>query len=157
MKHCIGVAMLLVAITSAPVALADDPTLTSAVEARVGRAIDGSSLDVHVNGQRVAVAYLGARAPGPSQTCGQAALLRNRELAGRHVRLVEDPSAPVDATGRRLFYAYAADGTSIDAALIREGLAWAAHPDSPRGGELAALQAEAEADGRGCLWDGSTG
>jgi endonuclease YncB( thermonuclease family) len=162
-----GGAMLLVVLTLATVAAAaesdqpsapsTDPALAASVEAQVSRAIDGNSLDAYVDGRRTAVGYLGARTPALNQACGQAALARNRELAGAQVYLVEDPSIGVDPIGRRLFYAYTAVGSSIDAALVREGLAWAAYPDAPRGGELAALQAEAQAAGRGCLWGGSAG
>ena len=126
-------------------------------EAIVNQVLTGDGLDVHVNGQRTAIRYLGAEAPFPPQPCGPEALARNRELAGRRVMLEEDPRYPYDPDGARLFYVYAADGQSIDAALIREGLARAVRTAAARGGELAAAEAEAKAAGRGCLWAGTGG
>jgi endonuclease YncB( thermonuclease family) len=122
------------------------------IEATVTRTIDGDSLDARVFNNRTAVGYLGAETPPANQACGQRALARNRELADSRVLLVQDPSYDIDERGRRLFYAYTADGQSIEEILIREGLARAVRLDGSRGPELAALQAEAESAGRGCLW-----
>jgi endonuclease YncB( thermonuclease family) len=127
----------------------------SVIEATVSRAIDGASLDAYVDGRRTAVGYLGIEAPPANQPCGREALNRNRELAGSQVRLVEDPGYQFDEMGRRLAYAFTSDGQSIEEILVREGLARAARTDASRGSQLAALQAEAEADGRGCLWSGA--
>lgn len=114
--------------------------------------IDGSSLDVHIAGVRAAVAYLGAEAPLPTHRCGQAALDRNRELVGTRVVLEADPAYEFDARGQRLYYAFTPDGVFIDAALVAEGLAQAVRTDAGRGAHLAALEEEARAAGRGCLW-----
>ena len=130
---------------------------TAIIEAFVSRVIDGDSLDAYVAGRRTAVGYLGVAAPAPTHPCGVEALARNRELAGTRVLLEEDPTYQFDARGRRLYYAYATDGTSIDETLVREGLAWAVRTDARYGAQLAALQAEAAAAGRGCLWDRAGG
>ena len=61
-------------------------------------------------------------------------------------------SHPCPARRRRLYYADTADGTTIDATLVREGLARAVRIHGRYGAYLAALQAEAAAAGRGCLW-----
>ena len=111
------------------------------------------SLDARVAGNRTAIGYLGAETPAANQPCGQAALARNRELAGAGVLLEEDETYRFDQIGRRLYYAYTPDGTWIEETLIREGLARAARTDARYGAYLAALQAEAEAAGRGCLWE----
>jgi endonuclease YncB( thermonuclease family) len=124
------------------------------IEATVTRTIDGDSLDARVSDNRTAVGYLGAEAPPANQPCGQEALARNQELADSQVLLMQDPAYDLDERGRRLFYAYTADGRSIEELLIREGLARAVRLDGSRGPELAALQAEAESAGRGCLWGG---
>jgi micrococcal nuclease len=87
------------------------------------------------------------------QPCGQEAFNRNRELVGSRVRLEEDASYQFDEIGRRLYYVFTADGQSIEETLVREGLAHAVRTDGHRGAVLVALQAEAEAAGRGCLWD----
>lgn len=134
------------------VGLADDEPI---LEATVTRAVDGSSLDAHVDGRRTALGYLGAEAPAPTQPCGREALDRNRQLAGSRVRLVDEPTHQFDEAGRRLYYVFTVDGESIEDILVREGLARAVRTDASRGPHLMALQAEAEAAGRGCLWDGT--
>jgi endonuclease YncB( thermonuclease family) len=130
-------------------------TPTGRIEATVTQVANGDTLDAQVMGQRTLLRYLGAEAPLQTQPCGPEALERNRELAGARVLLEEDPAYPFDAAGARLLYAYTAGGQSIDAALIREGLARAVRIDARHGAELAALQAEAQASGRGCLWAAS--
>lgn len=132
---------------------AADPA--SLIEASVTRAVDGSSLDAHVFGNRTAVAYLGAEAPSVALPCGQEALRRNAELAGAKVLLEADPTYEFDARGLRLYYAYTADGISIEETLIREGLARAVRTDGRHGARLAALQREAEQARSGCLWRGT--
>jgi endonuclease YncB( thermonuclease family) len=132
---------------------ADGPD--GAIEAVVMRPIDGDSLDARVLNNRTAVGYLGAETPPANQACGQRALARNQELADSRVFLVQDPAYDVDERGRRLFYAFTPEGQSIEEILIREGLARAVRLDASRGPALAALQAEAESAGRGCLWGDS--
>jgi endonuclease YncB( thermonuclease family) len=123
-------------------------------EALVNRVIDGSSLDAQVGGRRTAVGYLGIETPFPHQPCGAEALARNQELAVIRVLLTEDSTYAFDQAGRRLYHAYTADGVWIEAVLVSEGLARAVRTDAGRGVELPALQAEAAAAGRGCLWGG---
>jgi endonuclease YncB( thermonuclease family) len=121
-------------------------------EAVVSRVIDGSTLDAQVDGQRVPVGYLGAETMPANQPCGQAALERNRELAGNRVLLMADPQYQFDELGRRLYYAFTVDGVSIDETLVREGLAHAVRTEAVEGSQLEAAEAEASAAGRGCLW-----
>jgi endonuclease YncB( thermonuclease family) len=125
------------------------------IEATVTRVIDGMTLDAYVAGQRTAIRYLGAESLPSNQPCGTEALARNRQLAGTRVLLEEDSKYQFDGAGQQLYYAYTADGQSIDATLVREGLARAVRLDASHGAELAQLQAEAQAAGRGCLWSGS--
>ena len=129
-------------------AVDDDPT----PEAQVTRVIDGSTLDAQVNGIRVAVGYLGVDTPPANQPCGQAALARNRELVGQRVLLMTDPNYEFDAAGRRLYYAFTADGVSIDEILVREGLGHAVRTEAVEGSVLQEAEADAQAAGRGCLW-----
>src|SRR5688572_12365427 len=126
---------------------------TDTLEATVTRVIDGSSLDVRVDGNRTAVGYLGVETPDANEPCGQEALARNQELASPAVRLEPDPTYEVDERGRRLYYAYTLDGRSIDETLVGEGLAFAARADASRGADLAELQMLAAMEGRGCLWN----
>lgn len=122
------------------------------VDAVVNQVIDGSTLDAQIDGVRTPVGYLGVETPALNTACGERAAARNRELAGKHVTLQADPAYSLDDHHRVLYYAYANDSTSIDATLISEGLAHAARTDASRGGELAALEAAAQADGVGCIW-----
>jgi endonuclease YncB( thermonuclease family) len=125
------------------------------IEALVTRVVDAGTLEARVFGNRTGVGYLGVWTPAVTQPCGPEAETRSRELAGARVLLEEDSSYQFDGAGRRLYYAYTPEGTSIDAALVREGLALAVRGDARHGAALAALQAEAEAAARGCLWAGA--
>jgi endonuclease YncB( thermonuclease family) len=122
--------------------------------ASVTRAVDGDSLDARVDGMRTALGYVGVSAPSLSQPCGREALTRNQQLAGDQILLEPDAAYEFDDRGRRLYYAYTADGASIEETLVREGLAYAARTDAAHGAYLAELQAEASAAGVGCLWGG---
>ena len=139
------------AAPTSPPGVADE----SRVEATVNRAIDGNSLDAHLLGNRTAVGYLGVETPAMNQACGQEAQARNRELAGPRVLLEADPNYRFDAIGRSLYYAYTPDGQSIDEALVREGLGRAVRTDAHHGASLVAVEEEARAAGRGCLWSGA--
>jgi endonuclease YncB( thermonuclease family) len=127
------------------------------VVATVHRVIDGSSLDADVNGIRTSIGYLGIDTPPLNAACGREARDLNEYLAGRTVLLQEDPHYTFDEIGRRLYYVYALDGTSIESVLLREGLAVAARVDAWRGEELVLLEDETAALGRGCLWSIVTG
>ena len=49
-------------------------------------------------------------------------------------------------------YVFLPDGTSIDATLVAEGFGQAWTTDGQYRDQIVALQAEAQAAGRGCLW-----
>ena len=127
----------------------------SMLVASITRVVDGSTLDAQVEGNRTPVGYLGVSVPDLNQPCGQQAFQRNVELTAGGVLLQPDPLYDSDDHHRRLFYAYTPDGESIDATLIREGLAHATRTDAAHGAELAALEAEAQANAQGCLWTGA--
>ena len=57
-----------------------------------------------------------------------------------------------DQFGRILAYIYTEDGTSIDEALIREGLATAWTRDGQHRDYLVGLEKEARRQEAGCLW-----
>ncbi len=150
-----SILLLSVLLTTAaqpePPAPGDEPQLLNAV---INRPIDGDTLDASIDGVRTPVGLLGAIAPPLSAPCGQAAAARLAELAGGEVLLQPDPdySSLLDPRRRRLFYAYTADGISIDETLVAEGLAHAAYPGAGHGQTLADLEQEAEANAQGCLW-----
>jgi endonuclease YncB( thermonuclease family) len=156
----IGLAGQLIPTAEPPVSVPDVPVVVPAdgvalVEASVTRVIDASTLEVRVTGNRTGVGYLGVWTPAITQRCGAEAEARNRELTDMQVLLEEDGRYQIDGAGRRLYYAYTPGGLSIDATLVHEGLALAVRTDARHGATLAALQAEAEAAARGCLWSGS--
>jgi endonuclease YncB( thermonuclease family) len=128
---------------------ATDATL---IEASVTRVLDGNTLDSQVLGRRLFVAYVGAEAVEANQPCGAEARARNRELAGDRVLLEADPGFQNDDRGRGLYYAFTLDRVSIDETLIREGLARAVRTDARYGAYLLAVEEEARAARRGCLW-----
>ena len=120
--------------------------------ALVTRVIDGSTLDAQVEGARTPVGYLGVDTPGLNEPCGMQALQRNLELTANGVLLEADPLYRLDDRRRQLFYAYTADGISIDETLIHDGLGRAARTDAAHGVDLAAAEADAAASTAGCLW-----
>ncbi len=88
--------------------------------------------------------------PERGQRCATEATERLRELAGSTVRLEDGPRL-TDTYGRTLAYVYTVDGISIDAALIREGLAaWTR--DGQHRDMLVELEREAQMARAGCLW-----
>lgn len=121
-------------------------------DALITRVVDGDTLDAQVNGMRTPVGYLGVSVPDLNQPCGNEALARNQELTAAGVILQPDPLYTSDERHRTLYYAFTPDGTSIDATLVSEGLAHAVRTDAAQGAALAAAEADASANNRGCLW-----
>jgi micrococcal nuclease len=145
----LGLLVVCTACVSASHPMAEEARL---VEGTVNRVIDGDTLDARVREARTVVGYLGAHAPLANEACGPEAFERNRELVGGFVLLEEDPAYEFDDRGRRLYYVYTPEGTFIDEVLVREGLARAANPDGRYAQSLAEAEAQAHADGTGCLW-----
>ena len=114
----------------------------------VGRVIDGDTLDL-TDGTRVRV--YGINTPERGERCFTEAIDRLRQLAGTTVRLEDGPRL-TDNFGRRLAYLYTADGLSIDALLIGEGLAEAWTRDGQHRDTLVGLESSARQNGVGCLW-----
>jgi endonuclease YncB( thermonuclease family) len=143
-------------VTVPPVDMMVEPLEPVTISATVTRVIDGSTLDVQIDGVRTAVGYLGIDTPPLNAACGPEARNRNEMLVGGQVLLQEEPNYTYDSLGRRLYYVFTADGTSVEDALLREGLAVAARVDGFRGEEMLMLEDETAAVGRGCLWSLST-
>jgi endonuclease YncB( thermonuclease family) len=143
-------------LTVPPVDIMVEPLEPVTISATVMRVIDGSTLDVSIDGVRTAVGYLGIDTPPLNAACGPEARNRNQLLVGGQVLLQEEPNYAFDTLGRRLFYVFTADGTSVEDELIREGLGVAARVDGFRGEEMLMLEDETAALSRGCLWSIST-
>lgn len=145
-------AALFVRSREAPLPAAQPTTQISAsTTVAVTRVIDGDTLEVRAAETALRVRLYGVDAPEAGERCADEATRRLAALAGVNVRLVPDARL-TDAFGRELRYVYAEDGASIDAALVREGLARAWRDDGAQRDALVALEAEARTARRGCLW-----
>lgn len=122
--------------------------------ASVERLIDGDTLEVRVAQTLLRVRVFGIDAPERDDRCADAATERLRALAGTQVQLLADQRQQ-DGFGRELRYLATPAGRSIDATLMLEGLARAWPDDGALRDALVAMEAEARAARRGCLWGSS--
>lgn len=113
--------------------------------------LDGDTLDVNAASTRLRVRLFGVDAPEVGEPCANEATARLAALAGDAVLLRADQRQQ-DPFGRELRYVYTLDGGSIDATLVAEGLALAWRADGALRDALVAIEEEAHAAGRGCLW-----
>ena len=113
----------------------------------IDRVIDGETLDSAGDTVRL----YGVNAPDRGYGCYQEATARLRELAGDRVRLELGPRTK-DSSGRVLAYVHTEAGDSVDAALVREGLAVPWFWDGQHRDALVTLGREAQEQGVGCLW-----
>ena len=125
--------------------------LSGLEEARIIEVIDGDTIDVTLAGQRTRIRYYGIDTPERGDRCYREAVDRNEHLAGSRVLLLQGGRAQ-DSFGRALRYVFRPDGVSVDATLVAEGFAYAWREDGSYRDEIVALEEEAEAAGRGCLW-----
>jgi micrococcal nuclease len=132
-----------------PPALSPDPALLTS--ATVTNVVDGDTIDVMIDGAEERVRYYGIDTPERGVACFTEATERNRELVGDTVLLLPD-ARDRDRYGRLLRYVFDADGDSIDAQLIAEGLARAWRDDGAYRDQLVALEVEADRADVGCLW-----
>lgn len=119
--------------------------------ARVIRIVDGDTLHVELDGSDVRVRLYGVDTPELGTPCADEATSRLRELAAGDVRMRAD-ARERDAYGRLLRYLYTADGLSIDAEMVEEGLARAWRKDGALREGIIMLELEATNARRGCLW-----
>jgi endonuclease YncB( thermonuclease family) len=126
--------------------------------AQVVAITDGDTVTVRMGGKEYKLRYILINTPETDQPLGAEATAANRALVmGKTVYLVKDVSE-TDRYGRLLRYVYLADGTFVNAELVRQGWAQVATfpPDVAKEGEMRAAQQEATAAGRG-LWAGGAG
>jgi endonuclease YncB( thermonuclease family) len=118
------------------------------------RVIEADTVEIRIEGRQVGVGFVGIEAPMGNTACGRRAIDRLVNLLARGLRLEEDEdlSLTFDVRRRRMYHAVSkADGSSLAAQLVRAGFA----RSSGRGRErpvLEALENEARAARRGCLW-----
>lgn len=125
--------------------------LPNAVLVDVVKIVDGDTIDVRAAQTELRVRLYGVDTPERGDRCFREATERTRALAAAQVQLVPDARLQ-DSFKRELRYVYTAGGESIDAALIREGLALAWRQDGSQRAALIALEEQARAARTGCLW-----
>ena len=118
--------------------------------------VDGDTITVKLeDGRTLLVRYYGIDTPERGQRCFREALDRNEMLLehGDTVLLLTDARLE-DENQRLLRYIFLEDGTSVDATLVAEGFAEAWRADGFYRDHLVALEEQARAAARGCLWAG---
>jgi len=136
-----------------------DPTVgpvapAEAVAVSVVDVVDGDTLHVETaGGELLTVRLFGVDTPERGEACYAEATNRLRDLADDTILLLPDVRLQ-DPGGRELRYVFTADGISVDAALVHEGLAIAWRRDGAFRDQLVTLEDEAIADDVGCLWTG---
>jgi len=122
-------------------------------QALVVRVIDGDTIEVEIAGQNYRVRYIGMDTPERGDLFYQKATDANARLvAGQTVTMVKDVSE-TDRYGRLLRYIYLANGTFVNAELVRQGYAQVATypPDVAHQELFVTLQQEAREAAMG-LW-----
>jgi len=128
-------------------------TIADLEVASVEGVIDGDTADVRLNGRLYRVRYYGVDTPERGERCFREATDRNQQLVhvGDKIYLLKD-AREFDPNNRLLRYVFLADGTSLDATLVIEGYGEAWRQDGQYRQQLIAMQQQAEAADRGCLW-----
>ena len=132
------------------------PLLQDEVAEVVG-VIDGDTIDVRLNGEKVRVRYIGIDTPEPYRdgkpACysHEATEVNKKMVEGKQVHLVAD-SEDKDKYGRLLRYVYVGD-TFINRTLVQEGFAkiLTIQPNTTHKNELAEFQSKAKEEGKG-MW-----
>jgi micrococcal nuclease len=125
-------------------------TLDSLERVELEEVIDGDTIQIRRGGDLSPVRYFGIDTPERGERCYREALDRNTQLLTDHIYLLQDERE--NDGNRPLRYIFLEDGTSLDATLVAEGFAYAWRRDGRYRDEIVALEEEAKAEGRGCLW-----
>jgi len=145
--------------TVAPTGTPEPGLAAGRTAARVVRVVDGDTIEVEMGGREYRLRYIGIDAPetvkpdtpvewmGPEASAANAALVE-----GKTVYLEKDVSE-TDRYNRLLRYVFLADGTFVNAELVRQGYAQAITypPDVKYQKLLRQMQQQAQQAGRG-LW-----
>lgn len=143
--------------TQEPAATTD--SLAGMTEALCVEVVDGDTIKVDVGGEVHTLRYIGIDAPEtvhpeePVEWMGPEATESNRQLVEGQTVYLEKDVSETDQYGRLLRYVYLADGTFVNAELVRLGYALSATypPDVKHQEMLVASQQEAREAERG-LW-----
>ena len=127
-------------------------TLAGLERAEVAEIVDGDTITAKLeDGTTLPIRYFGIDTPERGDRCFREATDRNELLLGDTVLLLRDQRLE-DNNGRLLRYIFLEDGTSVDATLVAEGFAEAWRADGYYRDQIVALEEQARAAGRGCLW-----
>ncbi|MFN2276027.1 MAG: thermonuclease family protein, partial [Candidatus Promineifilaceae bacterium] len=121
--------------------------------AKVTWVYDGDTVEVELGGREYRVRYIGVDTPEIDQPYYEEASRANFDMVkNKDVILVRDVS-DTDQYNRLLRYVYLADGTMVNAELLRDGYGRTINipPDISQQAYFAQLQAEAKQEERG-LW-----
>ena len=129
------------------------------IQASVSRVVDGDTIVVALDGEAYLVRYIGIDAPEtvrpdwPVEPFGPEASAFNQKLVEGQTVWLERDVSETDQFGRLLRYVWLEDGRLVNAVLVEEGYARAVTipPDLKHAADVARLQREARANGRG-LW-----
>jgi endonuclease YncB( thermonuclease family) len=139
--------------TSTPIPT-DTPTPTPArTEARVIKVVDGDTISVDIDGESYSLRYIGIDCPESNEWMSTEATQANRDLVDGKTIYLEIDVSETDRYDRLLRYVFLADGTFVNAELVRLGYARASAypPDTKHQELLEEMQQEAKAAGRG-IW-----
>jgi len=168
MKHIRPISACLLVLACAAISCVTDPIPPSLVSGHydgngertaVVSVIDGDTIRVAAGGDVVSVRYIGMDAPEtghsdgtPEWLAAEATAANRRLVEGQDVYLEKDVSE-TDRYGRLLRYVFLADGTFVNAELVRLGYAEAKAyaPDVGRQPLLEQMERQAREAGRG-LW-----
>ncbi len=127
-----------------------ETALPAEFKAEVVRISDGDTFVVLFNGKKEKIRLLDIDCPENSQPFGREAKAFVNDLCyGETVRIV--PNEKRDQYRRILAYVFTADSLNVNAALVKQGLAW--NYKYSKNKEFKAYQKEAQALKRG-LWSG---
>ena len=130
-------------------------TLDDLEHAELSQIVDGDTITAKLeDGRTLLVRYYGIDTPERGDRCFRESTDRNESLIGKKILLLKDARLE-DDHGRLLRYVFLEDGTSVDATLVAEGFAEAWRQDGYYRDQLVALEDQAKAAGRGCLWKGA--
>lgn len=137
--------------TATPEPPTAQPTEAERVEAQVVRVVDGDTIDVSIDGVTYPLRYIGIDSPESGTPQGDRATEANRELVAGQTVYLETDVSDRDPYDRLLRYVYLADGTLVNARLVRQGFAVAKEypPDTQLSQRLANAQVKAEEAGAG--------
>jgi len=120
---------------------------------------DGDTIRVSIDGREYTLRYIGIDTPEtvrpdhPVEWMGPEATAANQALVGGQTVYLEKDVSETDRYGRLLRYVYLADGTMVNAELVRQGFAHSSAypPDVKHQDLLDRAEREAREAGRG-LW-----